>query len=219
MNNLDKTSIDALIFDMDGTLWDAVDSYCEVWNACFRKFGVERTVMRDELLKCMGLPIDVIYKNITGDNPQIAPTDYLPELEALTETLSGAGISGEIDDPAIGQFSAMSMDITFRLLDREAASMLDMRKAVKLTVRGAQQTLDTEGNTLFRSMRVVVRGKATKISLGTVKRAGTMDSSVSLSVTYLLIEVDGETLLELDKLNQVYKQFGQDMLAEVKEMC
>ena len=46
-----------------------------------------------------------------------------------------------------------------------------------------------------------------------------MDSSVSLSVTYLLIEVDGETLLELDKLNQVYKQFGQDMLAEVKEMC
>lgn len=83
MNNLDKTSIDALIFDMDGTLWDAVDSYCEVWNACFRKFGVERTVMRDELLKCMGLPLDVIYKNITGDNPQITPTDYLPELEKL----------------------------------------------------------------------------------------------------------------------------------------
>lgn len=154
-------------------------------------------------------------EKLIGMGPELS----LPELEALTETLSGAGISGEIDDPAIGQFSAMSMDITFRLLDREAASMLDMRKAVKLTVRGAQQTLDTEGNTLFRSMRVVVRGKATKIALGTLKRAGTMDSSVSLSVTYLLIEVDGETLLELDKLNQVYKQFGQDMLAEVKEMC
>lgn len=143
----------------------------------------------------------------------------LPELEALTETISGAGISGEIDDPTIGQFSAISMDVPFRLLDREAASMMDMRKATKLTLRGAQQTLDTEGNTVFRSMRVVVKGKSTKIALGTVKRGGTMDSSVSLSVTYLLIEVDGETLLELDKLNQVFKQFGQDMLAEVKEMC
>ncbi len=24
---------DSVIFDMDGTLWDAVDSYCRVWNA------------------------------------------------------------------------------------------------------------------------------------------------------------------------------------------
>ena len=29
--------MDALIFDMDGTLWDAVDSYSEVWNETFRE--------------------------------------------------------------------------------------------------------------------------------------------------------------------------------------
>ena len=27
-----KEKFDSLIFDMDGTLWDAVDSYCEIWN-------------------------------------------------------------------------------------------------------------------------------------------------------------------------------------------
>lgn len=28
-----KMDYDAYIFDMDGTLWDAVDGYCDVWNA------------------------------------------------------------------------------------------------------------------------------------------------------------------------------------------
>lgn len=154
-------------------------------------------------------------ERLIGTGPELS----LPEMEAISETVSGAGISGEIDDPAIGQISAMSMDIPFRLLDSEAAAMMDMRQSVKLTIRGAQQTLDTEGNTLFRSMRVVVKGKSTKLALGTVKRAGTMDSAVTLSVTYLLIEVDGAPLLELDKLNQVFKVNGVDLLATVKEMC
>ena len=29
--NIVWTKTDALIFDMDGTLWDAVDSYCKIW--------------------------------------------------------------------------------------------------------------------------------------------------------------------------------------------
>ena len=143
----------------------------------------------------------------------------LPDVEHITDTLSGAGIMGEIDDPAVGQISAMSMEIPFRLLDQEAFKMMDLRKANQLTLRGAQQTLDSNGNTLVRPMRVVVAGKSTKLALGTAKRAGAMDSSVTLSVTYLLIEVDGVTMLELDKLNQVLKVNGVDLLAEIKEMC
>lgn len=143
----------------------------------------------------------------------------LPELEAISETISGAGILGELDDPAVGHFSALSMDIPFRLLDREGVAMMDMTRATRLTLRGAQQTLDTQGNTTFRPMRVIVAGKATKLALGTAKRAGAMDSSVTLSVTYLLIEVDEEKLLELDKLNHKYVVMGYDQLAKVKEMC
>ena len=32
---------DALIFDMDGTLWDAVDTYAEIWNMAFEREGIE----------------------------------------------------------------------------------------------------------------------------------------------------------------------------------
>lgn len=35
----------------------------------------------------------------------------------------------------------------------------------------------------------------------------------------ILIEVDGKTVVELDKLNEVYKVNGVDVLAKIKEMC
>lgn len=84
----------------------------------------------------------------------------LPDFEAMAETISGAGILGELDDPTVGHFSNMEMEIPFRVLDREATDMLDMTKAVRLTLRAAQQALTVEGDTEFRSMRVVVRGKS-----------------------------------------------------------
>ena len=33
-------SCDGLIFDMDGTLWDAVDSYVKIWNATIAECGI-----------------------------------------------------------------------------------------------------------------------------------------------------------------------------------
>lgn len=52
---------DSLIFDMDGTLWDAVDSYTEVWNRTSRELDVDHVVTRDDLLHYMGKTIDVIF--------------------------------------------------------------------------------------------------------------------------------------------------------------
>lgn len=59
-----KAKFDSLIFDMDGTLWDAVDSYCEIWNVTARQLGIDRTVRRDELIGLMGKTLDVILEHI-----------------------------------------------------------------------------------------------------------------------------------------------------------
>jgi phosphoglycolate phosphatase len=45
---------DSLIFDMDGTLWDAVDTYAHSWNVVFNELGVDITVERDQLAKMVG---------------------------------------------------------------------------------------------------------------------------------------------------------------------
>ncbi len=57
---------DALIFDMDGTLWDAIVSYCEVWDATAAQLGIDRHVSYEELLPLMGRPLEYIYNCLMG---------------------------------------------------------------------------------------------------------------------------------------------------------
>jgi phosphoglycolate phosphatase len=45
---------DALIFDMDGTLWDAVDTYTRSWNEVFGELGIDIIVHRDKLASMIG---------------------------------------------------------------------------------------------------------------------------------------------------------------------
>ena len=137
----------------------------------------------------------------------------LPDFEPSSETVTGAGILGEIDDPTVGYFSNQELEIPFRLLDKETADMMDMTKAVQLEIRGAQQTTNTEGDI------EVVRGRGGKLTTGKVKAGSSMDTKITLTTLYILIDVDGKTVVELDKLNEVYKVNGVDVLAKIKEMC
>ncbi|HEY2581662.1 MAG TPA: HAD family hydrolase [Mucilaginibacter sp.] len=45
---------DSLIFDMDGTLWDAADTYTESWNLMFKEMNIDKVMRREELLERIG---------------------------------------------------------------------------------------------------------------------------------------------------------------------
>lgn len=52
---------DAILFDLDGTLWDAVPEITLCWNKALEKHGVERPPLTEEEVRgCMGLPPDEI---------------------------------------------------------------------------------------------------------------------------------------------------------------
>ena len=54
---------------MDGTLWDAVDSYCQIWDATIEQCGIDRRpVTRDELIGLMGKTIDIIIGELLPEN-------------------------------------------------------------------------------------------------------------------------------------------------------
>ena len=142
----------------------------------------------------------------------------LPEVKMKTSTVEGMGISGEIDSPTIGQFESMEQTINFNTLYSSAMDMLSPLKTVELTIRAAQQVYDKEGGYTFKGLRVVERGRVKNFKPSKVKKSETMDASITIELTYILIEVDGSVMLEIDKLNGVYKTNDTDMLAEVRGM-
>lgn len=77
---------DSIIFDMDGTLWDAVDSYCEIWNRTSAELApAAPTITRDHVIPLMGTPIDAIYNVLIGE---AADRDaYLSRLHELDREL------------------------------------------------------------------------------------------------------------------------------------
>lgn len=82
----------------------------------------------------------------------------LPDLEAMTETISGAGILGEYEATNPGHYGAIEIEVPFRVLYGDIFELVNTAGSVNLTLRGSIQTSDGSGNKKFVGMRVVVVG-------------------------------------------------------------
>ena len=150
----------------------------------------------------------------------LAGSITLPDFSATTSTISGAGILGEYDEAIIGTYGNMTLDVTFRVLDNDIFSLMNPLEPFELTFRGSVQVINPATAALdTKSMRIVVRGKQTDFKPGKMENGTTMDASVSINVIYILIEIDGKSKLELDKINFVYKIAGNDIMAKVRKQC
>ena len=145
----------------------------------------------------------------------VAASVTLPEVNMKTSTVSGVGVNGELDSPTIGQFESMEQEIQFNTLYSSAMDMLSPLSTVNLTLRAAQQVYDKTGGYAFKGLRIVMGGRVKEFNPGTVKKGDAMDAETTLELTYYMIEVDGEQVVEVDKLNGVYKVNGSDMLAGI----
>ena len=55
---------DSLIFDMDGTLWDAVDTYARVWTQVLQENGIDIVLTKQDIQGYMGMEMKQIFKEI-----------------------------------------------------------------------------------------------------------------------------------------------------------
>lgn len=145
----------------------------------------------------------------------------LAELQAMTVAVSGAGILGEYNTAVLGMFQSMQQQIPFRIINNDFFRLMDGTKNAELVLRSSlqQKNRETGGTIGTQGMRIVIRGNVTASNPGTLKMADLMNASVTLEVLYILIEIGGESRLELDKLNSVYKVNGKDMLADIRRQC
>lgn len=145
----------------------------------------------------------------------IATVD-LPSIEAMTDTISGAGIAGEIDSPILGHFGSMTTKFTWRTVTEDALK-LAAQKSHSLDLRGSQQVYDA-GNGTYQTLavRVSLRCIPKTIGLGSLEVGSTTDSETEFEITYMKIYVDNKERLELDKYNFKYVVDGIDYLESVR---
>ena len=141
----------------------------------------------------------------------------LPELEAITDTLEGSGVLGEIEDPVTGQFSSMTIKIPFAVLYEDMFKIVNTTNPPQLTLRGSEQCMDpSTGATDYYPIKIVLRGKAKTTSLGTLAKGTKGEPEVEMEVLYIKITVNEVTVIELDKLNYVFVLNDVDMLEKIR---
>ena len=148
----------------------------------------------------------------------VVPDVDLPEIGMKASEVEGAGMLGVLDSPSIGQFESMEQEIKFNVLYSDAINMLNPLTAVNLTFRAAQQVYDKTGGYVFKGLLIVEQGRVKKFKPGKLKRTEGMEATITMELTYILVEVDGTVMLEIDKLNQKYIVNGQDMLAGISAL-
>ncbi len=141
----------------------------------------------------------------------------LPDIEMMSESVIVPG--GEVDSPTIGQFTSGQVEIPFQSLTQDLFSMMNPLRSVNITLRASQQEMDGSGNIVFTGLRAVFRGRPKTLATGSVKKGSGTGTSLSIEWTYYMLEIDGKKVIEIDKLNSVFKINGEDILAQSKQLC
>lgn len=147
----------------------------------------------------------------------IGVTDIkLPSIEFLTDTVSGAGISGELETPILGHVKSMSTSFKSRTVTNDIIK-LAAQSAHQIDFRGSQQVYDSATGTYSTvPIRVTMKLMPKKVDLGNFQVAKPTDSDSEFEVLYIKIFLDGKEVLEIDKLNFICSIDGNDILASVR---
>ncbi len=160
-----------------------------------------------------------VYSRDGGSPAYVQDTTTItrPSLEFLTDTLSGAGINGEIDMPTYAQLGSMTYEIGLRRTNPRAVALLSPGTH-ELETRWVTDTIDTStGAASVSANKEIVKGFAKSLEGGTLENNASQEANLVLEVAYYKYIQDGETLIEIDKLNNVFLVNGVDYGQAVRD--
>jgi len=140
----------------------------------------------------------------------------LPSLEALTSTVSGTGILGELETVNIGHFGSTTVELTWKVLLDKTFNLLTY-SGEALILRGAIQRINN-GKVDQIGVKITLKWMPKALDMGKLAQNAQMESKNTLEVFYIKVEINGKTTLELDKLNYVFKVNGKDQLSAIKKL-
>lgn len=141
----------------------------------------------------------------------------LPDISFLTQTITGAGISGNIEAVLTGMVDAMNLALKFRSVTDAATKLMTPEKH-DIELRVAEQYWNTTGRKKeVMADKYVLVTMPKKTSPGNVAPASAADVSGEYSVYYYAGYKDGKQLWEIDPWNYICKINGVDYMADVRK--
>ena len=144
-------------------------------------------------------------------------TATLPNLSAIVQTLSGAGIAGNVEVPVLGHYDVMSLTLNFRTTTEQSVRLSEPRRH-NIDLRVAQQIEDTvAGEVKVQSVKHVLVVVPKTDTGGSIAPATPTNGSGEYSVRYWATYIDGSKVREIDPLNFICEVNGVDYLADVRK--
>lgn len=141
----------------------------------------------------------------------------LPNLTALIQTISGAGIAGNVEAPILGHYDAMTLGLNFRTTTEQSVRLSEPRRHT-IDLRAPQQVEDTVAGAVkvqnVKHILVVIPKTETG---GSIAPANPTNGSGEYAVRYWATYIDGVKVREIDPLNFICYTNGTDYLADVRK--
>ena len=142
----------------------------------------------------------------------------LPDIEFLSEKISGAGLGGEFEEIIIGQLSAMTTKLSFRTITKRAVKLLEPTEH-NVTLLVAQQSVNTvNGNAKIIPIKHVLKLKPKKTNLGKVAVMSTADVSGEYVTLYYALYINGKKVTEVDPVNFICLINGKNYLSNINNI-
>lgn len=141
----------------------------------------------------------------------------LPTLANKTQTLSGAGIAGDIEAISVGHIDTMTTTLNFRTTTPESIALSEPRRHT-LDLRVAQQHENPVDNSVeVKAEKHVMIVIPKSHNVGTVAPSSPANASGEYIVRYWATWLDGVKVREIDPLNFIYMVNGVDYLGKVRK--
>lgn len=140
----------------------------------------------------------------------------LPNLTAITQEISGAGIAGNVEAVVMGHYNAMTLGLNFRTTTKQSIRLSEPRRH-QIDLRAAQQEEDpVAGKTVVGRVKHILVVIPKTDNGGTIAPAAPVNGSGEYAVRYWATYIDGKKVREIDPLNFICFVDGKDYLKDVR---
>jgi len=140
----------------------------------------------------------------------------LPNPQFITQETKGAGISGSLDVPVVGNIQNMTAKLTWHVAMDEIRELL-VQKYHHIELWSSIESIDpATGEFINTQQKVVLRACPLGVNLGQLAPADLQNVEMDFNVSYMKWVIGNNEYCEIDPFNMIYRVYGQDFLSQVR---